>query len=109
MTDYISRAEAIELMSGSNIEDNLDSEPTSEPRRYARAAQRVIWSIPAADAAPVVRGKWIKVGGLVACSVCKENPPRTYHNFCPNCGAKMDGGTQDETDRCGCADTRSIL
>lgn len=46
--------------------------------------------IPAADMEPVRHGKWIKVYGLVACSVCKKNPPRTYHNFCPNCGAKMD-------------------
>lgn len=50
--------------------------------------------IPAADVRPMVRGKWIKINGLTACSVCKENPPRTYHNYCPNCGAKMDGGTE---------------
>ena len=56
---------------------------------------------PAADVAPVVHGRWIKddflsddVNNAEKCSQCGEligwfgNLP----NYCPNCGAKMDGG-----------------
>lgn len=53
-------------------------------------AYQYIRSFPAADVRPVMRGKWIKINGLVACSECKENPPRTYHNYCPKCGAMME-------------------
>lgn len=54
---------------------------------------------PAADVAPVVHGKWDDSfdGITPVCSVCK----RTHHtvirtpDYCPNCGAKMDGGDTD--------------
>jgi hypothetical protein len=54
-------------------------------------------SIPAADVAPVVHGRWIydKKAQRPYCSVCKEyfygatNSPMSY---CSNCGATMDGG-----------------
>lgn len=53
---------------------------------------------PAADVAPVVRGRWgahsDRPDSLI-CSVCncgfdmwKHDP----HNYCPNCGAKMEEG-----------------
>ena len=54
-------------------------------------------SAPAIAAAPVQRGKWIwnehacgfYMNGYV-CSLCKQGD---WHaaNYCPNCGAKMDG------------------
>ena len=55
-------------------------------------------AIPAADVAPVVHGQWgthsDRPDSLI-CSVCncgfdmwKHDP----HNYCPNCGAKMDEG-----------------
>lgn len=48
------------------------------------------------EVAPVVHGKWDDSfdGITPVCSVCK----RTHHSvirtpdYCPNCGAKMDGG-----------------
>ena len=57
-----------------------------------------ILDIPAADVAPVKHGHWVKEKPDVLihwhCSVCKncyylEEPNA---NYCPNCGAKMDGG-----------------
>ena len=55
--------------------------------------------INSADVAPVVHGRWIidSAGGKIACSDCRciylgyngGLPP----NYCPNCGAKLDGGT----------------
>ena len=51
-------------------------------------------NIPAADVAPVVHGRWVFGGdGCVICSKCNEEESNDNHrNFCPNCGAKMDGG-----------------
>lgn len=70
---------------------------------------------PVADVAPVVHGLWMPVyesemtgwnpavagrdpiGGYI-CSACKEeavydcNDKFILSNYCPNCGAKMDGG-----------------
>lgn len=63
-----------------------------------------IENIPAADAVKVVHGKWIRMDtdgeAISKCSVCKY-PVSTFWNeskYCPNCGAKMDGGNEHETD-----------
>ena len=51
---------------------------------------------PTIEAAPVVHGKWVRKetgGGLLAiCNSCKY-PVSWWHrtNFCPHCGARMDG------------------
>lgn len=53
--------------------------------------------IPAADVAPVWHGWWAdKQGGFwetATCSICGEKYPTVgiVPNYCPNCGAKMDG------------------
>lgn len=65
---------------------------------------------PAADVAPVVHGRWIhsryedcsEQFELVKCSQCNHEAYAMalyVHggNYCPNCGAKMDGG--DNTER----------
>ena len=58
--------------------------------------------LPAADVAPVRHGRWGTYSDRpdsLICSVCncgfdmwKHDP----HNYCPNCGAKMDGGAGNE-------------
>ena len=71
----------------------------------AAGVNAAIWevaSFPAADVAPVVHGRWIydKKAQRPYCSVCKEyfygatNSPMSY---CSNCGAKMDGGADNDT------------
>ena len=63
-----------------------------------------VCSAPAADVAPVVHGRWVSVAGKRdrICSRCLHNEP--YKNadddaevfeFCPHCGAKMDGGANN--------------
>ena len=32
------------------------------------------------------------------CNLCGKSVRHTAENYCPNCGAKMDGGTEHETD-----------
>ena len=50
--------------------------------------------------APVKHGRWIDVKGyygvLVECSACKDAHSHTTikWNYCPNCGARMDGGEE---------------
>lgn len=71
--------------------------------------------IPAANAVPVVRGRWVdRYGGkyanpLYECSECKEKAMYVFENdslgiglwkqkltdYCPNCGARMDGERSD--------------
>ena len=45
--------------------------------------------INTADVAEVKHGEWFLDG---RCSECLVNPLTTHKNYCPNCGAKMDGG-----------------
>ena len=54
------------------------------------------------DAVPVVHGRWEEAddGDGVVCSVCREDFCTIYleterFNYCPNCGARMDGGAND--------------
>ena len=50
--------------------------------------------LPAADVAPVVHGRWKRYGrNLGECSNCGEIVNIRY-NYCPNCGAEMDGGAE---------------
>ena len=53
-------------------------------------------TIPAADVAPVVHGRWVPfhseiAGDIQYCSAC-EIGFSAKTNYCPRCGAKMDGG-----------------
>lgn len=54
--------------------------------------------IPAADVAPVVHGRWVthyRSGTPVAegyVSTCCDMWNKRKSPYCPNCGAKMDGG-----------------
>lgn len=61
----------------------------------------LIADAPSADVTPVVHAQWIEDGsGIIICPECKRgyNLHAKYTHYCPNCGAKMDGGDSDETD-----------
>lgn len=60
----------------------------------------IVLKEPAADVAPVVHGRWVKPvpgDGENYCSVCKAEQSWFYGygyfepDYCPNCGARMDG------------------
>nr|DAI39412.1 MAG TPA: RimK-related lysine biosynthesis protein, Probable-dependent amine/thiol ligase family Amino-group [Caudoviricetes sp.] len=68
-----------------------------------------VCSAPVADVAPVVHARWIhsryedcsEQFELVKCSQCNhEAYAMAFYvrggNYCPNCGAKMDGGADHE-------------
>ena len=66
---------------------------------------RAIKNIPSADVVEVRHGEWIEQEDgfgdtYYDCSCCGESfcliegtPTDNMYNFCPNCGARMDGGT----------------
>ena len=93
MTDYISREAAIE-----SFRKNLDGGYVLTDDAQTT---HILQSLPAADARPVVRGKWKvsvhKTYYDVSCSVCginsffqvDEKDSVSYAKFCPNCGADM--------------------
>ena len=62
------------------------------------AMVHAIGKTPTIEAEPVVHGRWVRptmINGvnfdIPHCSVC-EKVPCDEGNYCPNCGAKMDGG-----------------
>lgn len=97
MDDYIKREAAIEI---------CEAECQARLRMCDYSGYTVAWSVgseikalPAADVAPVAQGRW-KVGSPI-CPVCGEDKFRDLDAdiwcdwlppYCPNCGARMDGG-----------------
>lgn len=55
---------------------------------------------PTIEAEPVRHGEWVKYphGSGIYCSEChKRRRYKDIHDeYCPNCGAKMDGGEKEE-------------
>ena len=88
MDEYIEREAAIE---------SIMSEPTDAhyPQWYADK----IKAIPAAGVAKVRHGRWVKRGCKWQCTQCKVlmsidgTPKENLLNYCPNCGAMMEGGS----------------
>ena len=96
MDEYIKREEAIEAVKHAWAKG-------LEPSQY-------IETIPASDVAPVRHGRWLNFYGdfsTAECDICAEiyevSPDEStkkeffdafkeFYKFCPNCGAKMDGG-----------------
>lgn len=88
MAEYIERSAAIKAAKHAWAKG-------LEPSQYIEA-------LPAADVAPVVHGEWLLrhegYGHYWECSVCHTNPciyVTEHTKFCPNCGAKMDGGDSE--------------
>lgn len=69
-----------------------------EVTRITDGIAKEIEAMPTVDAEPVKHGKWIETKNGFHCSNCKGKPGQHptkrgafLSNFCPNCGAKMDG------------------
>ena len=62
--------------------------------------ERSIAEQPTANVAPVRHGYWIKENFYTRCSVCENMAiydkygQEVESDYCPRCGAKMDGGEQ---------------
>lgn len=105
MADYIERGTGVSIFRAkANMAVLSDAAP------YFEKAAQMLEKLPAADVAPVVHGKWIvrfdgpykrrrcycshcgKHNGVGGIAKNQEKP------YCPNCGAKMDGGDSDAAD-----------
>lgn len=103
MAEYIKREAAVKSVLRMRKPENSVAQ-----NRMLSIIQMDVLKLPAADVAPVVHGRWIlerEPNGkpyCFHCSVCDSD----YHcigivvasDYCPNCGAKMDGGDNDATD-----------
>ena len=109
MAEYISRKAAIAYIREQSEEcQKAFEELGGESGIYADAYNDLaedFYSIPAADVAPVVHGRWEQdADGDWYCTncnevvaICESGRERTYRKpYCPNCGAMMDGGVTDE-------------
>lgn len=112
MADYITK-ESVHTMIR-NLTKFAWRSPTWDERRVTVDTDDVhfgVDKIPAADVAPVVHGRWDDSGRYtfpsgstaVRCTNCgcalTESEYRLNNwNYCPVCGAKMDGGADHETD-----------
>lgn len=79
--------------------------PTEEDKQislYGAVADFIVMvnAIPAADVAPIIHSKWVYGEfDIPHCSECgHEVMPNVISPFCPNCGARMDGGVTNGED-----------
>lgn len=95
MAEYIERAAAVTVCDKQYRECLRKSDFCGDTVAWNICAD--IKAIPAADVAPVVRGRWIHDGRRVEsgidwchCSECgKSDNFCSRTNYCPKCGAKM--------------------
>lgn len=95
MSDYIKRDDAIEAF-----------DPQQRRDWYTPWIVETLKDLPSADVAPVRHGRWVNRYKSDApptlkerwiCSWCGNVQTYGATDYCPNCGARMDGGN-DETD-----------
>ena len=99
MSEYIEREAAVKA-----LQEKVFTNYTDE----FYGAMQALNEIPAANVAPVAHGRWIKDNDSWQpddyyccyfdhkCSECGNvvNDRYGLPNYCPNCGAKMDGGAE---------------
>lgn len=109
MAECIERAAAVKVVL-------RERKPTNSvaQNRMLSIIQHDLLTMRAADVAPVVHGRWVDAGrGIKACSNCNHGIKAHMacaNHYCPNCGAKMDGGDSDacvgSNDFCSYGDRR---
>ena len=97
MAEHIDRAAAVKTVLRMRRPENSVAQ-----NRMLSIIQRELLTLPAADVAPVVHGRWeMRPTGMATdtgpeykayCTVCNEPNKQYQPPFCPHCGAKMDGG-----------------
>lgn len=108
MAEYIEREAAIDAIMKVYVRT-----AGYKARERVFEAKEAVHRLPVADVAPVVHGRWIEqedqmLDVYYTCSACKEDfyiettgyteKDLFLYTYCPNCGAKMDGGADHEAD-----------
>ena len=102
MYDLISRKALLEDIKAAKENGGMGAVVADTLSRYVKRQ-------PAVDARPVVHGRWDDSGRFkffdcdiaVRCSMCggcltEKEYAESVWNFCPVCGAKMDGGNDND-------------
>ena len=98
MAEYIERAAAVKSVLRMRRPENSVAQ-----NRMLSIIQMDMLKLPAADVTPVVHGVWVCVNIIYPisgyrCSKCRRRVGFDLTPYCPNCGAKMDGGDNDAAD-----------
>lgn len=102
MAEYIDRANLI-----ARIKYYVTHTPKDKGEHYAYSVMlNEILNRPAADVVPVVHGRWIEKTVPEGCRYFECSNCGAHENrhtaikgyYCWRCGAKMDGGVDNETD-----------
>ena len=96
LEDQREKLHGLDLFERKNLQDGFE------------AGQQAIVNCPVADVVEVRHGQWIDMGGFISCSVCSATRMKEFESYygkavrpyirtdyCPSCGAKMDGGTNN--------------
>lgn len=99
MAEYIEREAAVKAFN--NFDAGRADSPSFTLLRPEEFAE-YLYELPTADVAPVVHGRWVthyRSGTTVAegyVSTCCDMWNNRKSDYCPNCGAKMNGGAGHE-------------
>lgn len=101
MAEYIERKAALAEME----ELFHKTDPNGEEQVGFLKFHRIVRTLPAADVAPVAHGEWVlerDPNGKPYCFHCSVCDGDFHHigitvkyDYCPNCGAKIDGGNHE--------------
>lgn len=100
--EYIERNDVMDRITFCRMED-----PETKVERVTGVVRtKDILAIPAADVVEVKRGRWVHTDEALTLDAKDECSECSFHTvirrnlsrlaYCPNCGAKMDGGNDHE-------------
>lgn len=96
MADYIDREKLLAKID----EAFFETDPDGKEQIGVLKCRAIIREIPAADVAPVAHGRWVthyRSGTTVAegyVSTCCDMWNDRRSDYCPSCGARMDGDAE---------------
>lgn len=98
MAEYIEREALLCMVQPDDPSDEKAAITIATAKKLIR---NIVSRTPASDVAPIRHGRWIDKGEYAVCTECGGRSGTQYDGvepiplmtqFCPNCGAKMDGG-----------------
>lgn len=99
--DLINRQDLIKAVESKHFAIADNTHPYEAIRIQGKYFREVVDNAPKVDAVEVVHGRWVnpymnRYGHPChCCSVCGFKASYQDKNYCPNCGAKMDGDGND--------------
>ena len=95
MSDLINRRDAINVVNSTIESLNL----SDKGRAFFEKIVTGLYDVPSVPSKPIVHGQWLRADyDKIRCDACEALVFIEFHssgatkNYCPNCGAEMDGG-----------------